>query len=616
MDRLKRIFCVFLALVLLLTSPGIMPVKTEANPAVAGADLLSLGLLFFTWAGVSFEQSDQAVTVVQKFLNTKVGTAMKLSALITQGVIQEGKKLLLTPDVRVAYKEALPEIHTFVPDDKDEIPVFRGESYKSVPVGVELNTSKDFFTAENAEAFYNNPSSFSAIYHSDLDGCKAYINGIPCQLRAWYDGSGKYMRIYRLDDGNELVPYFRLPQMRYFFRKKNSALYVCTALKQYYSGADHYSWSESKLPFSSIVVCDAPANGSVYYGKSATVNGSSSLAALESANLDENEREYPIAPVTKVVSSGLAGSTTAPGLSAEEYEKILADVLASTAVLPTTPQPTTAEPEPTTATPDEEKVHPITPDILGGMFDGLKGWLQSLLNSILEAIQAISEKIDSLWESMKAWWSQTIADMKAWWTQTIADIKTWIEVKIQSIGAWWSTFWAETKAAILSISAAITEFFTVTFPAWITEVKEWAIALPKTLLDVIVLALATVFVPAAGYWDAKVAALQARFPLFNSILTTGKGFTGFFSGLGSRPPIIYIDLGSSASWAMGGRTIFLDLTWYSQYKPTMDTVIAGFLWLLFAWRFFLRLPGLLRGEVGTIDRLNSYLSEKRDKNGG
>ena len=174
--------------------------------------------MFFTWAGVSFEQSDQAVTVVQKFLNTKVGMAIKLSALITKGVLQEGKKLLLTPDVRVAYKEALPEIHTFVPDDKDEIPVFTGTSHKSVPIGVELNTSRDFFTVENAEAFYNNSSSFSAIYHPDLDGCKAYIDGIPCQLRAWYNNEGQYMRIYRLDDGTELVPYFSLPKMRYFFR--------------------------------------------------------------------------------------------------------------------------------------------------------------------------------------------------------------------------------------------------------------------------------------------------------------------------------------------------------------------------------------------------------------
>lgn len=35
MDRLKRILCLFLALVFLLTAPGVVPVKTEANPAVA-----------------------------------------------------------------------------------------------------------------------------------------------------------------------------------------------------------------------------------------------------------------------------------------------------------------------------------------------------------------------------------------------------------------------------------------------------------------------------------------------------------------------------------------------------------------------------------------------------
>ena len=262
--------------------------------------------------------------------------------------------------------------------------------------------------------------------------------------------------------------------------------------------------------------------------------------------------------------------------------------------------------EPTATTPDENgETQIVTPDILSGMFSGLKGWLESLLTSILEAIQAIGEKIDAFGESIKAWW-----------TETIADVKAWIEVKIQSIADWWTTFWADTIAAIKALGAAVTEFFTVTFPVWITDVKDWALSLPKTIIDAIIAALTAVFVPAAGYWDAKVAALQARFPLFNSILTTGKGFSGFFSGLGSRPPVIYIDLGSSASWVLGGRTIFLDLTWYSNYKPTMDLIIAGFLWLLFAWRFFLRLPGLLRGEVGTIDRLDSYLDEKRKKNGG
>ena len=573
MDRLKRIFCLFLALAFLLTAPGVVPVKTEANAAVADSGVLSLALLFLTWAGVSFAQSDQAVTATQKFLDSKVATASALAALITKNVLVEGTKLLLTGDVRTAFRNALPDIRSAFPSDTSSGSDFQGAYYNSLPLGVSLPTDS---------------SGRWSIY--DFDGCTLSIGG------ELYRG-----RIDKTSNGNLYLDSLSSSKSLYIYNNGYSfKLDLRTVDGRVYFGYGR-NYVEVSTPF---IVLSGPSE-TFKYIQSGSVTGSASLGALESADLDESDKVYPIAPVTKVVSSGLAGSTTAPGLSAEEYEKILADVLASTAVIPTTPQPTTAEPEPTTATPDEDKAIPITPDILGGMFEGLKGWLQSLLNSILEAIQAIPEKIDSLWESMKVWW-----------TQTIADVKAWIEVKIQSIGAWWTTFWAGTKDAIVSIAASITEFFTVTFPAWITDVKEWALALPKTLVDAIVLALTAVFVPAVGYWDAKVAALQAKFPLFSSILTTGKGFSGFFSGLGTRPPVIYIDLGSSASWAMGGRTIFLDLTWYSQYKPTMDLVIAGFLWLLFAWRFFLRLPGLLRGEVGTIDRLDSYLSEKRKKNGG
>ena len=271
----------------------------------------------------------------------------------------------------------------------------------------------------------------------------------------------------------------------------------------------------------------------------------------------------------------------------------------------TVPIPTTPQTDATEATePSETTPTIVTPDILEGMFGGLMDKLGSILAAILAAIQAIPEKIDAFLESMTTWW-----------TNTIADIKAWIDVKIQSIADWWTTFWADTIATVKALGLTITEFFTVTFPAWITDVKAWALALPKTITDAIAAALAAAFVPAAGYWDAKIAACMAAFPLFNSIITTGRSLGGFFSGLGSRPPIIYIDLGNSASWSIGGTQKFLDLTWYAQYKPTVDTILSGFLWLLFAWRFFLRLPGLLRGEGGTIDRLNTYLDSKSTKDG-
>ena len=582
MDRLKRIFCLFLALAFLLTAPGVVPVKTEADAVVAGltalgaagvvgATLLGLGVK----PGTSSTDWDSTVSNTVDHLKTlgyvTADGLMQVLKFANNGSTVDEFKTAITTDVVTACAQFLSSSNVVV-----------SQSSQSSAMDFSVNPFGDYEFSIKPNVGFPVSIFYCEIIHrpsSDWSGWNdRFISHYVCCLAYSFAS-------FRVNSNPSKS-----------FSSSGSTIYF-SGLGSKEVRKD-YGFPKAVVTHSSGFSGDELAQFAFeHFG---LISG---LPVGSSSTLDLNVSAVP-AGFTNVTTAYPSWVSSAVTDNSVTYLPI-SITLPGTGVIPTTPQPTTAEPEPTKATPDEDKVIPITPDILSGMFEGLKGWLQSLLNSILEAIQAIPEKIDSLWESMKAWW-----------TQTIADVKAWIEVKIQSISDWWTTFWAETKATIASIAASITEFFTVTFPAWITDVKEWALALPKTLVDAIVLALTAVFVPAVGYWDAKVAALQAKFPLFNSILTTGKGFSGFFSGLGTRPPVIYIDLGSSASWAMGGRTIFLDLTWYSQYKPTMDLVIAGFLWLLFAWRFFLRLPGLLRGEVGTIDRLDSYLSEKRKKNGG
>ena len=108
---------------------------------------------------------------------------------------------------------------------------------------------------------------------------------------------------------------------------------------------------------------------------------------------------------------------------------------------------------------------------------------------------------------------------------------------------------------------------------------------------------------------------MAAFPFFDSIITTGRSLGSFFSGLGSKPPIIYIDLQNSNSFVLGGRQIFMDLSWYSQYKPTVDTILSAFLWLIVLWRLFLALPGILRGAVGlagNMERVSEHFHHEED----
>lgn len=42
----------------------------------------------------------------------------------------------------------------------------------------------------------------------------------------------------------------------------------------------------------------------------------------------------------------------------------------------------------------------------------------------------------------------------------------------------------------------------------------------------------------------------------------------------------------------------MDLTWYAEYKGTVDGILSAFILLWFVWRVFLSLPGIIAGTSG------------------
>ena len=563
MVRLKRCLCLVLALALLLTWPGFLPQKAEAVAIADDAAVLSLALLFTTWAGVTFNQSDQAVTAMKSFLSTKTASAASLAGLITKNLVVEGTKLLITGDVRSAFGAVLPEIRGFFNTESEVLSskssYFVGTSVAgpaySVPIYRCVNWTDDFLSSipplfpSGSSCVFLTSSWWSSCFFigpNYVQSCSKFVNGQPY---------GSVKTLFHFDSGLTVANVY-FPASDYYHA---SFVYIKDGKYCTY-GLGSNETKDIGISFRLVTSSDS----ATYFDKSPTVNGSSVSSSLDSADLDTANASISIAPVTNVVSSGVAGSTAAPGLSAEDYERILADALAGTAVLPTTPDPTTAEP--TETIPEEDKETMVSPDVFN---KGLTGVKDALSDGISSVVARIDWAIHYLTDWLSSFWAAVVKAV----TVTIPDF-------------------------LSGIADALTTFFTVTFPAWVTDVKDWAVTLPRTISDAIAVALAAVFIPAAGYWDAKVVALQAAFPLFNAIILSANSLRGFFQGLGSRPPIIYIDLGNSASWAMGGKTIFLDLTWYSQYKPTMDTVLSAFLWIFALWRIFLRLPGLIRGGVG------------------
>lgn len=127
------------------------------------------------------------------------------------------------------------------------------------------------------------------------------------------------------------------------------------------------------------------------------------------------------------------------------------------------------------------------------------------------------------------------------------------------------------------------------------------------LIDAFKSLLQSLFSPSPNFIANKVDSLVAKYPHFNVFIGLGTQLKSFFLGLGSTPPIVYIDLGAATgSYFFGGRQAFIDLSWYVDYKPTMDAILGAFIWLWLAWRIFLALPGIINGSSGAAGSIIRY----------
>lgn len=75
------------------------------------------------------------------------------------------------------------------------------------------------------------------------------------------------------------------------------------------------------------------------------------------------------------------------------------------------------------------------------------------------------------------------------------------------------------------------------------------------------------------------------------------------SNSNSDPPELIIHLGDARSpygFEYGEDEMAMDLSWYDEYKPTVDSIVGGFLWLLYLYGVFKHLPEILSG-VGMMD---------------
>ena len=107
--------------------------------------------------------------------------------------------------------------------------------------------------------------------------------------------------------------------------------------------------------------------------------------------------------------------------------------------------------------------------------------------------------------------------------------------------------------------------------------------------------------PEEGFLDAKVAAIRQEFAFADSVMSTVDVISDFFDTVAEgKPAKIEIHLENARSiYDYGGTAYALDMTWYAEYKPTVDTILSSIMWIFFTWRVFVHLPNIINGIAGT-----------------
>ena len=170
---------------------------------------------------------------------------------------------------------------------------------------------------------------------------------------------------------------------------------------------------------------------------------------------------------------------------------------------------------------------------------------------------------------------------------------TWLGNWFNSIISTFSTWFNNVISSVQAIPGA--------FSTWFQDVISLLQSIPGTILS----GIQAIFVPSADFVTAKVEALRARFDFINVFMDFIDSFKGELSG--ATPPVIYVHLeNAEGSYNYGGTVKFLDMFWYSRYKSTGDAIISGFLWALFGWRMYLKLPGIINGVSGSVGAFNKF----------
>lgn len=202
------------------------------------------------------------------------------------------------------------------------------------------------------------------------------------------------------------------------------------------------------------------------------------------------------------------------------------------------------------------------------------------------------------------WFAKIVGFFENIWNSILelpSKFATWFDIiisEIQELPSKFATWFENIISAIQELPSKFAEWFG-NLISGLERIWESICNLPEAIGNI----LKSIFVPSEDFLTEKVQDLRNRFNWIEPILGYGNYIKAQL--VNPEPPVLYVHLGNAeGSYNYGGTVKFLDLTWYERYKSQGDAIISGFLWALFAWRMYVKLPGIINGVAGDVGHIS------------
>lgn len=129
--------------------------------------------------------------------------------------------------------------------------------------------------------------------------------------------------------------------------------------------------------------------------------------------------------------------------------------------------------------------------------------------------------------------------------------------------------------------------------------------LGQSIIDGIIGGLQSLFLPSEESLNSFSGEVDEKLPIINDVQELGDQFVAAIENpaqaVNDLRMTTVVDLGQGGGQITGNAQInLLDVSWYLEYKPLVDDVIVGFVWLVFLWNLFGQLPNIIHGGASAL----------------